>query len=503
VLGAGQPPSGEDGDFPMADTTFDIVIHYTGDPSYQPIFDGAAERWEEIIIADLPDVSNSAYGYVDDLLIDASIIFIDGPGGILGLAGPDAFRSGSGLPFHGEMEIDSADVAQMFSNGTLYNVILHEMGHILGFGTLWDQFDLLTGYQYTGVNALAEYRLLTGNSSESYVPVENNGGPGTAGAHWEEDIFDAELMTGYIEDPGITMPLSRATIASLADLGYTVPPPLGDVLWQHIDGIVATGVGELGDAPDGFETQEIGDFDGDGDSDIPWRNDVGAVLTWELENGEFAAEHIQPNAPIAWQVAGTGDFDGDGDHEILWQHNEGAVTIWEMEGGNYEVNHNQPNVGTTWRIAGTGDFDGDNDADILWRHEEGAVTIWEMEDNAYMVNHNQPFASNFYQIAGTGDFDGDADDDILWRGEDGPVVTWEMEGGNYEVNHNQPSAPTTWEIEGTHDFDHDRDDDLLWRHDDGQVVTWEMQDGNYVANYNFGDVGDDWEIRGTGEFDLV
>jgi len=189
----------------LADTTFDIVIHYTGDPLYQPLFDDAAERWEQIIVADLPDVNSSNFGFVDDLLIDASVVFIDGPGGVLGQAGPDWIRSASGLPFHGEMEFDSADVSQMFSNGTLYNVILHEMGHILGIGTLWDHHDLLNGFQYIGAYALAEYRIISGNSSASFVPVENSGGPGTAGGHWEEDIFNAELMTGFVEAAGVAI----------------------------------------------------------------------------------------------------------------------------------------------------------------------------------------------------------------------------------------------------------------------------------------------------------
>ena len=52
------------------------------------------------------------------------------------------------------------------------------------------------------------------------VPVEDLGGYGTADAHWRESVFDNELMTGYINyGPN---PLSVVTIASLADLGYSV-----------------------------------------------------------------------------------------------------------------------------------------------------------------------------------------------------------------------------------------------------------------------------------------
>jgi hypothetical protein len=52
------------------------------------------------------------------------------------------------------------------------------------------------------------------------VPVENTGGPGTADAHWRESVFGNELMTGFV-DAGAN-PLSRVTVGSMGDLGYSV-----------------------------------------------------------------------------------------------------------------------------------------------------------------------------------------------------------------------------------------------------------------------------------------
>src|SRR3712207_7394171 len=46
-------------------------------------------------------------------LIDASGVAIDGPGGVLGQAGPDYVRGGSYLPVHGVMEFDTADLARL------------------------------------------------------------------------------------------------------------------------------------------------------------------------------------------------------------------------------------------------------------------------------------------------------------------------------------------------------------------------------------------------------
>jgi 6-phosphogluconolactonase (cycloisomerase 2 family) len=293
---------------------------------------------------------------------------------------------------------------------------------------------------------------------------------------------------------------SGVSVFSLVD---EIVPPLGDVLWQHSNGVVATAGHEFPAVPANFEVAGTGDFDGDGDADILWRQDQGLVVTWEMENGDLLTTHSFGEVSTNFQIVGTGDFDGDGDADILWRHRDGLNVIWEMEDGAFVVNRNLPQASTSFEVAGTGDFDLDGDADILWRGNQGQVVTWEIEDGAFVVNHNLPQVPTSFQIAGTGDFDGDGDADILWRGNDGQVVTWEMEGGAFVVNHNLPVVPTNFAIAGTGDFDSDGDSDILWRHTDGLTVTWEMEGGELLQTHNFGVVAPGLQIRGTGEFDLV
>ena len=104
------------------------------------------------------------------------------------------------------------------------------MMHVLGFGTLWNYGDnpLVSNYEYTGANALAAYRDAEDDQTLLYIPVEEDGGGGTAGGHWNEilanyskdtDGLDNELMTGFIDDDNY---LSKFSVMSLADLGYAV-----------------------------------------------------------------------------------------------------------------------------------------------------------------------------------------------------------------------------------------------------------------------------------------
>src|SRR5262249_428940 len=124
----------------------------------------------------------------------------------------------------GKMAFDTADLKEMENKGTLNDVITHEMGHVLGFGTIWSFKSLLKGAgtsnpTFVGANAKREYGVLRG-SGPTPVPVENTGGPGTADSHWRESVFRNELMTGFVGAAG--NPLSRMTAGSLQDLGYVV-----------------------------------------------------------------------------------------------------------------------------------------------------------------------------------------------------------------------------------------------------------------------------------------
>jgi hypothetical protein len=221
---------------------FQITLNMTGlTTAEQTIFQQAAARWSQVITGDLPNATYHGQT-VDDLLIDASAPTIDGVGGILGQSGPDAFRAGSDLPIHGIMEFDSADMASMVSSGLLYSVVLHEMGHILGIGTLWEDEGLLSGAGtsnpiFTGANATAQYNQIFGTNARG-VPVEATGGEGTADSHWRETVFTNELMTGWA-GPGTNLPLSRVTVGSLADLGYTVNYAAADAYTPTAAGLSA------------------------------------------------------------------------------------------------------------------------------------------------------------------------------------------------------------------------------------------------------------------------
>jgi hypothetical protein len=77
----------------------------------------------------------------------------------------------------------------------------------------------------------------------------------------------------------------------------------------------------------------VGDFNGDGDADILWRNAATGEVDMWLMNGVTVASTATLLTDPNWSVAGVGDYTGDGRDDILW-HNAGtgATVAWLMNG---------------------------------------------------------------------------------------------------------------------------------------------------------------------------
>ncbi len=181
--------------------------------------DRAEAFWESVIVGrQEPLVTHT-------LNVDISLDSIDGARGTLASARVDptvSFINGIYYAIMGSIIFDSSDFS-MASGERFYGVVVHEVAHTIGYGILWETHGLYTpgSFQYTGAHALAEYRVEYNAPGATYIPVEDEGGRGTADVHWDHDVFGEEILTGfYSEGGGIN--LSRTSIASFRDLGYLV-----------------------------------------------------------------------------------------------------------------------------------------------------------------------------------------------------------------------------------------------------------------------------------------
>jgi hypothetical protein len=217
------------------------------------LIETAARRWEQVIVGDLPDVhSISLFDLadlnIDDILIevfvgDKSMIHPDE--GWLAKADSTMFgwlrayvTQGTGLPFYGIVELNPWYLDEMTYSDTLFDTMLHEIGHSLGFNAGFIQAPYLDNrgnivyphnyfvepapgdFAWAGPAALAEYRLLVRDPESPGVPVEIFGDPSQLFYHWRElSVMGLEIMSTVADN---TVSLSRVTAGFMIDLGYVV-----------------------------------------------------------------------------------------------------------------------------------------------------------------------------------------------------------------------------------------------------------------------------------------
>ena len=135
----------------------------------------------------------------------------------------------------------------------------------------------------------------------------------------------------------------------------------------------------------------VGDFDGDGRSDVFWRNrSTGANSIWK------SANHLTPQATASvpdqyWLPAAAGDFNGDGKSDIFWhKFYTGENVIWlSGNAATRQLVQKMSGGRGRWEVVGSGDFDGDSKVDVFWRNfgigdsrGTGANVIWKSANAA-------------------------------------------------------------------------------------------------------------------------
>jgi len=243
-----------------------------------------------------------------------------------------------------------------------------------------------------------------------------------------------------------------------------------------------------------------GDFNGDGVSDLLWRNVIdGRNSIWRSANGG-TLQGVATIADQAWRVAGVGDFNGDGVADILWRNGmTGANRIWLS--GNYLTTQNVASITSqAWQVVGVGDFNNDNRSDVLWRNgSTGQNGIW-LSANYATGLAVAAIADQAWQVAGIGDFNGDGRSDILWRNHSTGVNRAWLSGNVATPLTVAAIADQAWQVAGMGDFNNDNHSDILWRNSStGQNGIW--LSGNYATGQTVAAIADQsWQVASVGDF---
>jgi hypothetical protein len=341
----------------------------------------------------------------------------------------------------------------------------------------------------------------TGSLANAGVPF-NNPQTNTLSVDYVAALFQVrvERDTGFHAG---TLDYTGGLVATI-DPGHTVA-------WA--------GSPDLGSRPAPWQVAGVGDFNGDGTSDILWRNSsTGQLDEWHMAGGQWAGSTDLGSRGLEWQIAGIGDFNSDGQSDVLWRNTvTGHVDEWVMLNGNWSRSIDLGSRGTDWQVAAVGNLDHEGTAretsDILWRNSTtGKLDGWLMSNGNWSRSIDLGSHGTDWQVAGIGSIGGhlaysDSTGTAMFLGTTGTIVFRNASTGQVDEWPGGPgvidlgSHGPDWQIAAIGDFNGNGQNDILWRNPTtGQMDGWVLKDGQYAGSMSFGPVDPAVQVVGTGDF---
>ncbi|QNN71411.1 FG-GAP-like repeat-containing protein [Thermomonas carbonis] len=350
--------------------------------------------------------------------------------------------------------------------------------------------DVVSGTAMAGSDFVAavKRRVTIGAGSNSItVPVVINGDAMPEATEWFKVVL-SNPSGGWLPSPEATIYIENDDFGLLrndfdgdgrSDVFWRNLTDGRNILWWAADYNDQFNPGAV--ASQSWAVVGAGDFDGDGKSDLFWRNSAnGQNIIWPSADGN-QKRNVTAITGLDWKVVATGDFDGDGHADIFWRHaTNGQNAIWWS--GDYAARTMEQAVSTTWKVAGSGDFDGDGKEDVFWRNTStGANVVWWSGDYAGYTNltgvTNQAWA-----VVAIGDYAGDGVADAFWRNQTtGEHIIWW--NGSYANQVRETTVSTAWKLVASGDYNGDGESDLFWRNGaTGANIIWDS--GRYASRRN-------------------
>ncbi len=227
--------------------------------------------------------------------------------------------------------------------------------------------------------------------------------------------------------------------------------PILDVTVQIDD----PSIGLTPDSSDSLSVKVVAtdnDFNGNGFSDIVWRDKVTGQNAISLINLDVSG--IAPSVDVVtsfvnpfindpnWEIQAVGNFNGDGSGDLVWRNKAtGQNLLWLMKDA---VPGQAPQVAQAvtlqsvtdrnWSIAGAGDFNGDGQSDLLWYNPSETsgeqLVAWYMDGTTKTGTGSITEATTDLALEAVGDLNNDGNADLLWSKTDGSLEVWFMDSIN-------------------------------------------------------------------------
>lgn len=259
----------------------------------------------------------------------------------------------------------------------------------------------------------------------------------------------------------------------------------------------------------GWVLQGMGDFDGTGKTDLFWYNKTTGDTTAWLMNGTNAPTHVSYGrvAPESgWALQGMGDFSGDGKTDLLWYNQQtGDTGAWMMNGTNAPTYASYGQIAPTsgWVLKGMGDFTGDGKSDLFWYNQQtGETAAWMINTTSCSAQISLGTLSpkDGWSFEGLADVTGNGKADVVWYNKQtGQTETWMMNGTSTpDYLRKQQDMSSYWDLQAMGDFNGNGKVDMFWRNygmfsDKTQVWAMNSNSGYSTGSYGTEPTTSGWQ----------
>ncbi len=293
------------------------------------------------------------------------------------------------------------------------------------------------------------------------------------------------------------LPSGAYGVLSLSTVTYE-PTFKATTGWDFATGIGTVNVANLVNSwlSGGVPPTDTHDFNGDGKSDILWRDTSGDVAAWLMNGGTVSQSAGISTLPSSFSIIGQHDFNGDGKADVLWRDGNGNVSMWFMNGAAVSSAVAVGNLTSNWTLYGTGDLNGDGKGDLLWRDSNtGTVAVWFM--NGATVASTAVFGA----LPSTWIIVGDANGEILWRDSVGDIALWGVQNGQVTSSSGLGTVTSNFVVQGVGDFNGDGKIDILWRDTNSGVLSiWFTNGAQVTSGAAVGALPSNWSVAQIGDY---
>lgn len=225
-------------------------------------------------------------------------------------------------------------------------------------------------------------------------------------------------------------------------------------------------------------------------ADVYVRSTDNVIGAWTTDpSGKVSGWETVGSFNDQTEIVGLGDFNGNGQSDLLLRNKNGAVGCYFTGGEKTGWNYFQ-SLGDEWKLAAVGDLNGDGRDDVVLKHDAGFAGSWLTQADGTMEWANLDTLPDGFEIVGAGDFNGDGISDVLlrtgnyygaWLVQDGSVSSWMGLGDLGSVT-----------VEQIADFNNDGIDDLRIRTAAGDLGTQLICGEDNLEWHYYGSVGDEW-----------